>query len=77
MIRVVCRVLRHSGLRVSELTGLREAAAIVQIGAGNRPHVPINKLHDDRYLPLHPHLSSFKITNWEAAAARSYQPAFA
>ena len=48
-------MLLRTGLRVSELIGLR-ADAVVQIGAGHWLHVPVGKLHDDRYLPLHPHL---------------------
>jgi site-specific recombinase XerD len=55
LVRVVCEVLIRTGLRVSELTNLH-ADAIVQIGAGHWLHVPLGKLHDDRYLPLHPHL---------------------
>ena len=55
LVRVVCEVLIRTGLRVSELIGL-QADAIVQIGAGHWLHVPVGKLHDDRYLPLHPHL---------------------
>jgi site-specific recombinase XerD len=55
LVRVVCEVLIRTGLRVSELIGL-QADAVVQIGAGHWLHVPVGKLHDDRYLPLHPHL---------------------
>jgi site-specific recombinase XerD len=55
LVRVVCEVLIRTGLRVSELTNLH-ADAIVQIGAGCWLHVPLGKLRDDRYLPLHPHL---------------------
>jgi site-specific recombinase XerD len=55
LVRVVCEVLIRTGLRVSELTNLH-ADAVVQIGAGHWLHVPLGKLHDDRYLPLHPHL---------------------
>jgi site-specific recombinase XerD len=55
LVRVVCEVLIRTGLRVSELIGL-QADAIVQIGLGHWLHVPVGKLHDDRYLPLHPHL---------------------
>jgi site-specific recombinase XerD len=55
LVRVVCEVLLRTGLRVSELIGLR-SDAVVQIGAGYWLHVPVGKLHDDRYLPLHPHL---------------------
>jgi site-specific recombinase XerD len=55
LVRVVCEVLIRTGLRVSELIAL-QADAIVTIGAGAWLHVPVGKLHDDRYLPLHPHL---------------------
>jgi site-specific recombinase XerD len=55
LIRVVVEVLLRSGLRVGEFIALR-ADAIVLIGAGHWLHVPVGKLHNDRYLPLHPHL---------------------
>ena len=55
LVRVVCEVLLRTGLRVSELVNLR-ADAIVQIGPGHWLHVPVGKLREDRYLPLHPHL---------------------
>src|ERR1019366_7740102 len=44
-----------TGRRVSELTGL-PADAVVLIGAGPWLHVPVRKLGEDRYLPLHPQL---------------------
>jgi site-specific recombinase XerD len=55
LVRVTVEVLLRTGLRVGEFTGLR-ADAVVQIGAGPWLHVPVGKLHDDRYLPLHPNL---------------------
>lgn len=55
LVRVVCEVLLRTGLRVGELTALR-SDAVVQIGIGHWLHVPVGKLHDDRYVPLHPHL---------------------
>ena len=55
LVRLVCEVLLRTGLRVSELVALR-ADAVVQIGAGHWLHVPVGKLHDDRYIPLHPQL---------------------
>lgn len=55
LTRVVCEVLLRTGLRVGEFTRLA-ADAIVLIGASHWLHVPVGKLHDDRYLPLHPHL---------------------
>jgi hypothetical protein len=55
LVRVTVEVLLRTGLRVSEFTGLR-ADAVVQIGAGPWLHVPVGKLREDRYLPLHPQL---------------------
>jgi site-specific recombinase XerD len=53
--RVVCEVLLRTGLRVGEFTRLRRDA-VRQIGAGHWLHVPVGKLLDDRYIPLHPQL---------------------
>jgi site-specific recombinase XerD len=55
LVRVVVEVLLRTGLRVGEFVALR-ADAIMLIGAGHWLHVPVGKLRDDRYLPLHPHL---------------------
>lgn len=55
LVRVVCEVLIRTGLRVGELTALR-SVAVMRIGAGHWLHVPVGKLHDDRYIPLHPQL---------------------
>jgi site-specific recombinase XerD len=55
LTRVVCEVLLRTGLRVGEFVSLT-ADAVVLIGAGYWLHVPVGKLHDDRYLSLHPHL---------------------
>jgi site-specific recombinase XerD len=55
LVRVAVEVLLRTGLRVSEFTSLR-ADAVVQIGAAAWLHVPVGKLREDRYLPLHPHL---------------------
>ena len=55
LVRVTVEMLLRTGLRVSEYTCLR-AGAVVHIGAGPWLHVPVGKLHQDRYLPLHPHL---------------------
>jgi len=53
LVRVTVEVLLRTGLRVSEFTGLR-ADAVVQIGAAPWLHVPVGKLREDRYLPMHP-----------------------
>jgi site-specific recombinase XerD len=65
LVRVTVEVLLRTGLRVSEYTSLR-ADAVVQIGAGPWLHVPVGKLREDRYLPLHPHLTAL-IDQYRAA----------
>jgi Phage integrase family len=55
LVRVTVEMLLRTGLRVSEYVSLR-ADAVVQIGAGPWLHVPVGKLREDRYLPLHPQL---------------------
>ena len=55
LVGVSIEVLLRTGLRVSEFTGLR-ADAVVQIGSAPWLHVPVGKLREDRYLPLHPSL---------------------
>ena len=55
LVRVTIEVLLRTGLRVGEFTSL-PADAVVQIGAGPWLHVPVGKLREDRYLPLHPQL---------------------
>ena len=55
LVRVTVEVLLRTGLRVGEYTGLR-ADAVVLIGAAPWLHVPVGKLREDRYLPLHPNL---------------------
>jgi len=55
LVRVTIEVLLRTGLRVSEFTAL-PADAVVQIGVAPWLHVPVGKLREDRYLPLHPHV---------------------
>ena len=55
LVRVTVEVLLRTGLRVSEYTAL-PADAVRQIGAAPWLHVPVGKLGEDRYLPLHPQL---------------------
>jgi site-specific recombinase XerD len=57
LVRVTVEMLLRTGLRVSEHISL-QAGAVVQIGAGPWLHVPAGKLREDRYLPLHPHLTA-------------------
>lgn len=53
--RLVLELLMRTGVRVGELCAL-ETDAVVQIGEGWWLRVPIGKLHNDRYVPLHPTL---------------------
>ncbi len=72
LIRVTVEVLLRTGLRVSEYTSLR-ADAIVQIGAAPWLHVPVGKLREDRYLPLHPHLLAL-IDDYRSAHVHATNP---
>jgi site-specific recombinase XerD len=51
--RLVVEILARTGLRVGELCAL-ETNAVVRIGGDHWLRVPVGKLHNDRYLPLHP-----------------------
>ena len=55
LTRVTAEILLRTGLRVGELCAL-QADAIRNGVDGFWLHVPVGKLHDDRYLPLHPTL---------------------
>ena len=54
--RVVAEVLLRTGLRVGENSALTGDARVRTGADGFWLHVPVGKLHDDRYLPLHPTL---------------------
>ena len=75
LVRVTVEMLLRTGLRVSEYTGLR-ADAVVLIGAGPWLHVPVGKLREDRYLPLHPQLVTL-IDGYRAAHVPAGPPAAA
>ena len=53
--RLTLELLMRTGMRVGELCAL-ERDAVVQIGEGFWLRIPIGKLHNDRYVPLHPTL---------------------
>jgi site-specific recombinase XerD len=72
LVRVTVEMLLRTGLRVSEFTGLR-ADAMVLIGAGPWLHVPVGKLREDRYLPLHPQLVTL-IDGYRAAHVSPENP---
>jgi hypothetical protein len=52
-------------MRAGELAGL-EADAVVRIGAGHWLRIPLGKLRNDRYVPLHPELTGL-LAAWTAA----------
>ena len=72
LVGVTVEMLLRTGLRVSEFTGL-PADAVVLIGAGPWLHVPVGKLREDRYLPLHPQLVSL-IDGYRAAHVPAGHP---
>ena len=65
LVGVTVEFLLRTGLRVGEYTALT-ADAIVVTGDTHWLHVPVGKLHEDRYLPLHPRLVEL-VTAYRAA----------
>lgn len=55
--RLSVEFLVRTGLRVGELLDLT-VDAVVQIGSAYWLRVPLGKLHNDRYIPLHPQLKA-------------------
>jgi site-specific recombinase XerD len=53
--RLVVELLARTGMRAGELADL-EADAVVRIGDGHWLRIPLGKLRNDRYVPLHPQL---------------------
>ena len=60
--RLVVHLLARTGVRVGELCRLRRDG-IVHLDGGWWLRVPIGKLHNDRYVPLHPQLVEL-LTDW-------------
>jgi site-specific recombinase XerD len=63
--RLVVELLARTGMRAGELTDL-EADAVVLIGTGHWLRIPLGKLRNDRYVPLHPELVQL-LAAWTAA----------
>jgi site-specific recombinase XerD len=63
--RLVVEVLARTGLRAGELCDL-DADAVVLIGDNHWLRVPVGKLRNDRYVPLHPDLVTL-FADWTAA----------
>ena len=53
--RVAIELLARTGMRVGELCDL-EPDAVTIIGDAHWLRIPLGKLHNDRYVPLHPYL---------------------
>jgi site-specific recombinase XerD len=62
--RLVVEVLARTGLRTGELCDL-DADAVVLIGDGHWLRVPVGKLRNNRYVPLHPDLVTL-FADWTA-----------
>jgi integrase len=65
LTRLVVELLARTGMRVGELCTL-EADAVVIIGSTHWLRIPLGKLHNDRYIPLHPHLVAM-LDEWHDA----------
>lgn len=64
-VRLVVELLARTGLRKGELMALT-IDAVVQIGSAYWLRVPVGKLRNDRYIPLHPQLKD-QLDDWLAA----------
>jgi integrase len=62
--RLVLELLMRTGMRVGELLAL-ETDSVVQIGDSWWLRIPLGKLHNDRYVPLHPVLLPL-LDRWRA-----------
>lgn len=66
--RVAVTLLLRTGLRRSELVGLT-VDSVVRIGSSDWLRVPVGKLHNDRYVPVHPEVKRC-LDEWMAARGR-------
>jgi integrase/recombinase XerD len=60
--RLIVELLARTGIRRGELLGLT-IDAVVQIGSAFWLRIPVGKLHNDRYIPLHPQLKEM-LDDW-------------
>jgi hypothetical protein len=70
--RVAIELLARTGMRVGELCDL-EPDAVTMIGDAPWLRIPVGKLHNDRYVPLHPHLVEL-IADYRRAADGPHTP---
>lgn len=66
--RLIVELLARTGIRRGELLGLT-VDAVVQIGSAFWLRIPVGKLHNDRYIPLHPQLKEM-LDDW----VENYRP---
>ncbi len=64
LARLVTELLARTGMRRGELLDLT-VDAVVQIGSAYWLRIPLGKLHNDRYIPLHPQLKEL-LDDWIA-----------
>ncbi len=64
LARLCVEILARTGIRLSELLGLT-VDAVVLIGSAYWLRIPVGKLHNDRYIPLHPQLKDL-LDDWIA-----------
>ena len=62
--RLIVELLARTGIRKGELLALT-IDAVVQIGSAFWLRIPVGKLHNDRYIPLHPQLKEM-LDDWIA-----------
>ncbi|MDA8046185.1 MAG: site-specific integrase [Actinomycetota bacterium] len=62
LARLVTELLARTGMRRGELLALT-VDAVVQIGSAFWLRIPVGKLHNDRYIPLHPQLKEL-LDDW-------------
>ena len=62
LARLIVELLARTGIRKSELLALT-VDAVVQIGSAFWLRIPVGKLHNDRYIPLHPQLKEM-LDDW-------------
>ena len=62
--RIVVEILARTGIRATELCELA-ADAVTQIGDGYWLRIPVGKLRNDRFVPLHPELVTL-LAEWTA-----------
>ena len=67
--RIVVELLARTGMRAGELADL-DADAVVRIGQAHWLRIPLGKLRNDRYVPLHPQLVEL-LAAWTAANTES------